>query len=1078
DALLQKTQTAIAQRKRALETFQTLDSLIKQDKLAEARRRLDTLKSSELLTDAERAQIVEVLGQLDLQMADDQAHIEKVEDRKLLAAQKLEKIAEGIRKPGDQLRQRNEKIAEVYRQSMNYYRAGQLAKARAGFVKVAASSLIPPLMKKTIEGYIARIDRLLPERITSEPPAEQDEPALVLTVEPKVAEPDAAKLTLAQPRLSEAEAAEPAPVSAEPVAAPEPAPSASAAAAASEGSYIDKINKKRNILRTYTATVVNDADAKARIHMGKGEFDKATRAVEAAAFVVNENQIDLGAELYKAHMTRLTALNEEIVALVAEKAQLTAEQKRQAAAAEQTKFREQAEIDRQKRIAELMENAIAYQKQQRYEAALGQLVSLLALDPQNDEALIMKDLLDDIIHFRKQLDVEREMRRATSDMLLKTEESQIPYPGEITYPKNWREIVERPTRQPDKPIGLDPADAAVYDQLETIVDLSNLTQSMTIEDVVRELENSVDPPLQIQPNWKDLLEIAELEPTTPAMMDALTGIKLRKALEVLVAGISSDFAVVDYVVDEGVIIIATEEALPQKMVTRVYDITDLVGEPAQYGGIQGLMMGRMVSQMSGGGQQGGLGGGLGGGGFGGGGLGGGGLGGFGGGGLGGGGLGGFGGGGLGGFGGGGLGGGGLGGFGGGGLGGGGFGGGGLGGGGLGGGGLGGGGFGGGMMGGGMMGGGMMGGMGGMGGMMQAQSLVQLVQESIEPDSWFDLSDTGEGTVTPYPMQQPKKLAIYNTHEVHEEVEKLLTSLRKALGHQVSIEARFLVVSENFLEDIGLDVDFSINAGTHWGQITFEQESTSFTNPEPTGIPLSLGGLGASASLEGGYGSILDDLQVSFLLRATQAHRDAKALDAPLATVLSGESASFNVNRQMIFALPPIQTPGVTQVSGTAGTTTAGQGNVPQYLPINPATVLSITPIITHDKKNVLLGIITTQNRFLGMRTTTIETPIVGGAQPGQVVSYDVQLPDQESSSMMTRVSVPDRGTVLLGGQRLTEEVETEAGVPVLSKIPLLGRLFRNRSVVKDSKILLILVKPVIILQEETEAEAIAAMEGM
>ena len=82
-----------------------------------------------------------------------------------------------------------------------------------------------------------------------------------------------------------------------------------------------------------------------------------------------------------------------------------------------------------------------------------------------------------------------------------------------------------------------------------------------------------------------------------------------------------------------------------------------------------------------------------------------------------------------------------------------------------------------MMGGGMMGGGMMGGgmMGGQGGAMQAQSLVQLVQESIDPDSWFDLSDTGEGTVTPYPTQQPKKLAIYNTHEVHEEVEKLRSS---------------------------------------------------------------------------------------------------------------------------------------------------------------------------------------------------------------------------------------------------------------------------------------------------------------
>ena len=52
-----------------------------------------------------------------------------------------------------------------------------------------------------------------------------------------------------------------------------------------------------------------------------------------------------------------------------------------------------------------------------------------------------------------------------------------------------------------------------------------------------------------------------------------------------------------------------------------------------------------------------------------------------------------------------------------------------------------------------------------------------------------------------------------------------------------------------------------------------------------------------------------------------------------------------------------------------------------------------------------------------------------------------------------------------------------AGVPVLSKIPLIGRLFSNRSKVRDQKILLILVKPTILLQEEREKEAIAAMEG-
>ena len=74
------------------------------------------------------------------------------------------------------------------------------------------------------------------------------------------------------------------------------------------------------------------------------------------------------------------------------------------------------------------------------------------------------------------------------------------------------------------------------------------------------------------------------------------------------------------------------------------------------------------------------------------------------------------------------------------------------------------------------------------------------------------------------------------------------------------------------------------------------------------------------------------------------------------------------------------------------------------------------------------------------------------------------------------MSVPDGGTLLLGGQKVSVEVEREAGVPILSKIPFIGRLFSNRSTVKDEKVLLILVKPTIILQEEAEAGAIAAME--
>ena len=66
------------------------------------------------------------------------------------------------------------------------------------------------------------------------------------------------------------------------------------------------------------------------------------------------------------------------------------------------------------------------------------------------------------------------------------------------------------------------------------------------------------------------------------------------------------------------------------------------------------------------------------------------------------------------------------------------------------------------------------------------------------------------------------------------------------------------------------------------------------------------------------------------------------------------------------------------------------------------------------------------------------------------------------------MSIPDRGTLLVGGQRLVGEVETEVGVPVLSKIPVVNRLFTNTSNAQDERTLLILVRPTIIIQSEQE----------
>ncbi len=60
--------------------------------------------------------------------------------------------------------EQKQKIAELYYSSMAFYRSGQLEKARDGLTRVLRSGLIPPAMAKTIENYLADINKTLNTR--------------------------------------------------------------------------------------------------------------------------------------------------------------------------------------------------------------------------------------------------------------------------------------------------------------------------------------------------------------------------------------------------------------------------------------------------------------------------------------------------------------------------------------------------------------------------------------------------------------------------------------------------------------------------------------------------------------------------------------------------------------------------------------------------------------------------------------------------------------------------------------------------------------------------------------------------
>ena len=60
--------------------------------------------------------------------------------------------------------EQKQQIAELYYSSMAFYRAGNLEKARNGLTRVLNSGLIPPAMAKTIEKYLADINKTLNKR--------------------------------------------------------------------------------------------------------------------------------------------------------------------------------------------------------------------------------------------------------------------------------------------------------------------------------------------------------------------------------------------------------------------------------------------------------------------------------------------------------------------------------------------------------------------------------------------------------------------------------------------------------------------------------------------------------------------------------------------------------------------------------------------------------------------------------------------------------------------------------------------------------------------------------------------------
>jgi general secretion pathway protein D len=383
-----------------------------------------------------------------------------------------------------------------------------------------------------------------------------------------------------------------------------------------------------------------------------------------------------------------------------------------------------------------------------------------------------------------------------------------------------------------------------------------------------------------------------------------------------------------------------------------------------------------------------------------------------------------------------------------------------------------------------------GGMGGGAAAADFDTLIDLITSTIAPQSWDDVG--GPGSIEGFPTNL--SLVVAQTQEVHEQIADLLEQLRRLQDLQVTIEVRFITLNDNFFERIGIDFDFDIddNSGLTNGNPTLPDDDgpSISVGLDATGSPTldldysflqdsfgstvpQFGGFDAGTAANFGF-AILSDIEVFFLLQASQGDTRSNVLQAPKVTLFNGQQA---------FVSDTAQRPFVTSVVPVVGDFAAAQQ--PVIVVLSEGTSLSVQAVVSADRRFVRLTLVpffstigaVEEFTFDGTTTTNSGTTVADPSNPEGTVANGasvtrsgttVQLPTFAFTTVTTTVSVPDGGTVLLGGIKRLTEGRNERGVPMLSKLPYINRLFKNVGIGRTTQSLMLMVTPRIIIQEEEE----------
>ena len=381
-----------------------------------------------------------------------------------------------------------------------------------------------------------------------------------------------------------------------------------------------------------------------------------------------------------------------------------------------------------------------------------------------------------------------------------------------------------------------------------------------------------------------------------------------------------------------------------------------------------------------------------------------------------------------------------------------------------------------------------------------ESLSDMISTRIKPESWSpDLGTSIE--------QSNGKLIVMQRPEIHRMIDKLLSSLRSTQKLQVTVEGRVLEVREGFYEEIGFDwaglnsvsassgVSPANRIGTNgrgWTSDTFNPDMAvnpnhtassgwvrgrsgfgdgdmsivgAISNYKPQASPEegTLGNAAAASTnwpekLAGGLNAqyvYLSNMEAMAFIHMLNQRQAGTILTAPRLTV-------FNTQRAHMFV--------AEQQSYVADYDVSGGIYDPIVRQFLQGVVFEVRPIVSSDRRYITLEMRPTLAILIALQRIILQGYSIVGDNPPTLVPQDlpVDFPVLELQKVRTSVTLPDGGLVLLGGIMKNIKFTSENGIPFISNIPIIGRLFRWTVQDNMKTNLSIMVRAKLLMFEEEE----------